>query len=246
MAWTAPRTWADGDIVTPEMLNTDIRDNLLTVSQHAHDGTAGDGADDLSGVDTITLDDIADPSAPGASKTVVWAESGKLKQRAGASGAVETFDVSGHNHAVSADVAGAETSESAGDSVQHQESIPINTTSGFLLDISQKTMASRSVTFGGDALAFASAVLIGEYNQSGGIGISSIAFRLRIDGTIQESVTDSDPSDGHQYRLFFSGEKQVAAGATTVLCEFVTLGGTDPSDWVTFWIRMYSGSAIYT
>lgn len=27
--WTAPRTWSDGDILTPHLLNTQIRDNLL-------------------------------------------------------------------------------------------------------------------------------------------------------------------------------------------------------------------------
>lgn len=101
MAWTEPRTWVDGDIVSPAMLNTEIRDNLLVVSQHAHDGTAGEGADDLSGVDTITLDDGTAPAAPGASKTVVWAEGGRLQKRAGASGAAEELSVTGHAHAVS-------------------------------------------------------------------------------------------------------------------------------------------------
>lgn len=28
MAWTAPRTWANGEIVTQTMLNTDVRDNM--------------------------------------------------------------------------------------------------------------------------------------------------------------------------------------------------------------------------
>lgn len=44
MAWTAPRTYVTGEIVTASILNTDVRDNLLAVDQHQHTGAAGDGA----------------------------------------------------------------------------------------------------------------------------------------------------------------------------------------------------------
>lgn len=32
MAWTAPRTWVTGEIVTASLLNTHLRDNMLTVT----------------------------------------------------------------------------------------------------------------------------------------------------------------------------------------------------------------------
>lgn len=32
MAWTIPRTWASGEVVTAANLNTHVRDNLLTIS----------------------------------------------------------------------------------------------------------------------------------------------------------------------------------------------------------------------
>lgn len=33
MAWTTPRTWVVGDVVTASMMNTNVRDNLLALSQ---------------------------------------------------------------------------------------------------------------------------------------------------------------------------------------------------------------------
>lgn len=44
MAWTTPRTWTTGEIVTAAMMNTDHRDNLNAISAHRHSGNAGDGA----------------------------------------------------------------------------------------------------------------------------------------------------------------------------------------------------------
>jgi hypothetical protein len=66
MAWTTPKTWADGDIVTGALLNTHIRDNHDAVSTHGHSGAAGDGNDELSGIDSIAFDDqSASPNAAG-------------------------------------------------------------------------------------------------------------------------------------------------------------------------------------
>lgn len=36
MAWTAPRTWTDGELVTATMMNTHVRDNLLAIGQRFH------------------------------------------------------------------------------------------------------------------------------------------------------------------------------------------------------------------
>lgn len=44
MAWTAPRTWVTGEIVTSGLLNVHVRDNLATLDQHQHTGASGDGA----------------------------------------------------------------------------------------------------------------------------------------------------------------------------------------------------------
>jgi len=91
MAWTTPRTYATGEVVTAAILNTDVRDNLLFLSTHAHGGAAGDGEDEMTGVDQITFDDISAPAAPGANDTRLFAVSGELNQRAGAAGAVQVL-----------------------------------------------------------------------------------------------------------------------------------------------------------
>jgi len=66
MAWTAPRTWVTGEVVTAALLNTHIRDNQLELSTHVHNGVAGEGADDLTGLDTLTFDDqSANPASVG-------------------------------------------------------------------------------------------------------------------------------------------------------------------------------------
>lgn len=51
MAWTAPRTWVDGEVLTAGQLKEQIRDNMLALSLHGHSGAAGDGAD----INTLTF-----------------------------------------------------------------------------------------------------------------------------------------------------------------------------------------------
>ena len=72
MAWTAPRTWADDEIVTTAYMNAQIRDNLLVLSTHAHGGSAGDGSATLasgisfSGLATATFaDQSGNPAVAG-------------------------------------------------------------------------------------------------------------------------------------------------------------------------------------
>ena len=36
MTWTTPRTWADGEVVTASLLNSQIRDELIAIGAHAH------------------------------------------------------------------------------------------------------------------------------------------------------------------------------------------------------------------
>jgi len=70
MAWTTPRDWTgiSDDIVTAAMLNVDVRDNLLVLSDHAHTGSAGQGAASMSGLTLTALVNLtfADEGAPDA------------------------------------------------------------------------------------------------------------------------------------------------------------------------------------
>jgi len=70
MAWTSPHTYTDGEIVTHDLLNTDLRDNLNfigTVHNHSSAGaTAGNPA--LGSLNAITWADQS--GAPGATGTM--------------------------------------------------------------------------------------------------------------------------------------------------------------------------------
>ena len=101
MTWVTPRTWATGLVVTATILNTEIRDQFLHYSTHAHDGSSGGGNDEMTGLDGIIFDDTSAPAAPGSGKTVIYAVSGKMHQRSGASGADSEFSVVGHTHPLS-------------------------------------------------------------------------------------------------------------------------------------------------
>ena len=51
MAWTTPRTWSAGELVTASMMNTHIRDNQI----YLFDNIAGGALDDLSDVDITSV-----------------------------------------------------------------------------------------------------------------------------------------------------------------------------------------------
>ena len=90
-AWVAPRTWVAGAILTAAQMNVDVRDNQLALTQHQHTGIAGDGDDQLSGIDDIIFDDLAAPAAPGASTTRLYAVSGSPHYRSGDAGGDTTL-----------------------------------------------------------------------------------------------------------------------------------------------------------
>ena len=67
MAWTAPRHWVTGEMVTAALLNTHIRDNLLQLGDsHLHDGTSDDGSASLGGGTRADFaDQVANPAVNG-------------------------------------------------------------------------------------------------------------------------------------------------------------------------------------
>lgn len=44
MAWTAPKLWVVGGMVTAADLNLHVRDNFTAGDKHTHSGAAGDGS----------------------------------------------------------------------------------------------------------------------------------------------------------------------------------------------------------
>jgi len=97
MAWTALARAVVGDVITVTWGKA-VADSLAALSLHKHGGSAGDGDDELAGPDSFTLTDISEPDAPGADKTAMSAQSGKVNQRAGAAGSSEELSIVGHTH----------------------------------------------------------------------------------------------------------------------------------------------------
>ena len=98
MAYTTPRTYQTGDLINAAMLNEQLKDNLNELSTHVHNDAAGEGSATLSGVDSITFDDVSGtPTAPSASDIIIYSESGVLKFRVPA-GTVFTLSTTNHTH----------------------------------------------------------------------------------------------------------------------------------------------------
>lgn len=98
MSWSSPRTYAVGEIVSAAILNTDQKANLEALSTHNHSGTGGAGNDEMNGVDSVTYDHISDPSAPGSGKLILYAKSGGVFFRDGATGDVTQLSDENHTH----------------------------------------------------------------------------------------------------------------------------------------------------
>ena len=113
MAWTAPRTFIDQEVLTESIFNVHWRDNLLALDQHAHSGAAGDGGTSLGNLVKATLTDAAAPAAPGAGLTVFYTVAGRPYYRAGAAGAstqlADADDLHAEDHASRHEPAGADT-----------------------------------------------------------------------------------------------------------------------------------------
>lgn len=66
MAFTdPPYSWRSGIMATAPLLNQYVRDQQVAFSIHTHDGSAGEGNDELTGIDVIAMDDIGNPGVAG-------------------------------------------------------------------------------------------------------------------------------------------------------------------------------------
>lgn len=90
------KTWADGEIPNKTNLN-EVGNKLTDLDQHGHTGADGDGSENIN-PDTVTLDDISEPSAPGANKVLVYSASETAKVRAGAAGSSIAISLATHTH----------------------------------------------------------------------------------------------------------------------------------------------------
>ena len=184
MAWTNPKTWADGEIPDEDVMNTHIRDNLNALSTHSHSGAAGDGSADLAGVDSITTDDQGStPSAPGSNKVIIFSEGGVLKMRAGASGSALTFSTTDHTHTVSESTQTSATSTSS-----------TSTATSYAGGSAQQSVTFTPTSSTGDEqyaiLHYASVVYTNANNQAG-----TFFMNFEKDGTQQRELSVSFSGD---------------------------------------------------
>tara|TARA_R110000796_G_scaffold46509_5_gene112408 strand:- start:733 stop:1443 length:711 start_codon:yes stop_codon:yes gene_type:complete len=176
MAWTNPKTWADGDIPDAADLNTHIKANLDALSTHAHSGAAGDGSAALAPISTVTFaNQGSTPAAPGSAKVAVFSESETMKVRAGASGAATVISLTGHVHTLQERQ--NTTFNSAGSGGDTSISVFANA-----IGTSEGTVFSRTV----DPNSAKSAIVCSysvHTRDSGAAGTATITWKAKSDGT---------------------------------------------------------------
>jgi hypothetical protein len=191
MAWTTPKTWADGDIPDAADLNTHIKANLDALSTHAHSGAAGDGSAALAPISTVTFaNQGSTPAAPGSAKVAVFSESETMKVRAGASGSATVISLAGHVHTLQ----------------ERQNITSTGTNSGGAVNISVFAYAIGT----SEGTVSTTAV---DPNSAKSAIVCSYSFHCRSDGTAgAATITWKAKSDGTQ---FDTGTFTVTSGGNT-------------------------------
>ena len=95
--WKVAQMGGDGTDTGDVDMNEEVRDRFEMLSDHVHAGSDGEGSADIV-PDSVQFTDQSDLAAPGAGKTVVWSNGGRLKQRAGAGGSVEIIQEAHASH----------------------------------------------------------------------------------------------------------------------------------------------------
>ena len=190
MAWTTPKTWADGDIPDAGDLNTHIKANLDALSTHAHSGAAGDGGAALAPISTVTFaNQGSTPAAPGSAKVAVFSEAETMKVRAGASGAATVISLAGHVHTLQERQNITSTGTNSGGAVNISVfRVSIGTSEGGVF--------SRTV----DPNSAKSAIVFGymvHCRSDGSAGTATITWRAKNDGTQFDTGTFTVTSGGN-------------------------------------------------
>ena len=111
MTYSLPSTKITGDSAPASDWNTFVRANFMHFADDHDHGSADHGSTALGatgGIVSIKFTDASAPSAPGAGKTLLYSVSGKMHQRAGASGDDEEFGISDHSHTIASDSASSD------------------------------------------------------------------------------------------------------------------------------------------
>lgn len=194
MASWPPETWVDDEQTTVALLTTRVKTPFDDLNAHTHDGSGGDGSADIL-PDSVRYTDQSAPAAPGSGLTNTYAVSGKLHQRAGASGNDEEFDIVGHGHTLQ-EVAQSKDDEGVADQTGDFGSRQTQITSTY------GAIGRRRVTLT-PASAKAAVVCAGTiHRRNGRNGAGTITFsdRIVVGGSqrkeITRAVSDGDGTAG--------------------------------------------------
>ena len=189
MAWTTPRDWTgiSDDIVTAEMLNVDVRDNLLVLSTHAHSGAAGMGAASMSGLTLTALVNLtfADEGAPDAAGEL-QRDGNDLKWYGSSVVNLTAADASAGTASLRS--LGTTSVKAAAGNHSHVPGTPNQTNvdaTALITDGNETTVASGTIAVQGasEALAVCATVLL--YNGTGNTYTLRLKYTGPSSGTIQ-------------------------------------------------------------
>ena len=189
MAWTTPRDWTgiSDDIVTAEMLNVDVRDNLLVLSTHAHSGAAGMGAASMSGLTLAALVNLtfADEGAPDAAGEL-QRDGNDLKWYGSSVVNLTAADASAGTASLRS--LGTTSVKAAAGNHSHVPGTPNQTNvdaTALITDGNETTVASGTIAVQGasEALAVCATVLL--YNGTGNTYTLRLKYTGPSSGTIQ-------------------------------------------------------------
>ena len=187
MAFSTPRTWTSGELVTDTILNAHIKDQFDALSSHAHSGSAGDGSSALSDLDTIIWDHQgSDPSAPAGGHGTVYLKSDGLylRQTGGSASRLalaSELHTDSHDHAIGVgqvvEASGGVYIDYAGGTTSEQTVVTTNITAG---------ASNRSYII----TATAQCTFASEDSEAGHNGIDP-TIKLYYSTTVLETVTTS-------------------------------------------------------
>lgn len=108
MAWTAAKTWTDGEVPDAADLNA-ISDNLDAYAQHGHNASSGSGANTLAPLDRVTYLQRGDVGSAGTA-VITWFDASSSLVWRDATGSIYRGANAGHEHTGSMITPGGATS----------------------------------------------------------------------------------------------------------------------------------------
>lgn len=216
MAFSTPRTWTAGELVTDTILNAHIKDQFDFLSTHAHSGATGDGSSALADLDTIIWDHQgSDPSAPAGGHGTVYLKSDGLylRQTGGSASRLalaSELHAESHNHAVG-----------VGQVVEATGTLGQNYGDG---DTDEETVATATITAGASNRSYI--ITAGIVVRSSTASTVNATLKLYYDTTVLETVNDTDFQVGDLHVLSQTQSNPATSSKVVKLTCQIASGGS--------------------